>query len=56
MEPIAPYEQRGLLRKRGFTDGAILRGEELWIYYGASDTVTCLAKIELGAVWEHLGV
>jgi predicted GH43/DUF377 family glycosyl hydrolase len=56
MEPIAPYERKGFFGNVVFTDGVLLRGEELWIYYGASDSVTCLAKMDLSTIWKHLGV
>ncbi len=45
MQPIAPYERKGFFGNVVFTDGVIRRGEELMIYYGASDSMTCLALI-----------
>jgi predicted GH43/DUF377 family glycosyl hydrolase len=41
--PEADYEQRGLAPNVVFTCGAITRGDELWMYYGAADTVIGLA-------------
>ena len=31
-----------------FTCGALLRGDELWMYYGAADTVVGLATARIG--------
>ncbi len=56
MAPILAYEQKGFFGNVVFTDGTLLRGDELWIYYGASDTVMCLGKVGLKNVWKHLGV
>jgi predicted GH43/DUF377 family glycosyl hydrolase len=54
MEPIAPYEKKGFFGNVVFTDGVILRDDELWIYYGASDSTTCLAKVSLKTVTNNL--
>lgn len=40
---MAPYEQMGLVPNTVFPTGALLRGDELWMYYGAGDTSICLA-------------
>jgi predicted GH43/DUF377 family glycosyl hydrolase len=56
MEPLAPYEKKGFFGNVVFTDGVILRGNDLWIYYGASDALTCLAKLPLKKIWRHLKV
>lgn len=47
LEPEASYECEGFFDDVVFTDGAVLEGETLRIYYGASDEVTCLAELEL---------
>ena len=41
--PETDYEQRGLVPNVVYTCGAVARGDELWMYYGASDTVIGLA-------------
>jgi predicted GH43/DUF377 family glycosyl hydrolase len=41
--PEADYEQRGLLPGVVYTCGTITRGDDLWMYYGAADTVIGLA-------------
>ena len=45
--PEAPFEMHGLLPNVVFTCGAILRGDEVWMYYGGADTVTGLATAKL---------
>jgi beta-1,4-mannooligosaccharide/beta-1,4-mannosyl-N-acetylglucosamine phosphorylase len=46
--PETDYEQHGLVPDVVFTCGALLRGEELWMYYGAADTVVGLATAKVG--------
>ncbi len=41
--PQTDYEQRGLVPGVVYTCGALLRGDEVWMYYGAADTVIGLA-------------
>jgi len=41
--PETVYEQRGLVPNVVYTCGALLRGDEVWMYYGAADTVIGLA-------------
>ncbi len=43
----APYEQSGLVPNVVFPSGLLLRGDELWMYYGAADTYVCLATAKL---------
>lgn len=43
----APYELSGLTPNVVFPTGLLLRGDELWMYYGAADTCTCLATVKL---------
>ena len=43
----APYELTGLTPNVIFPTGLLLRGDELWMYYGAADTCTCLATAKL---------
>ena len=39
----APYEVSGFMPNVVFPTGTVLRGDELWMYYGAADTCVCLA-------------
>ena len=43
----APYEVSGLVANVVFPTGLLLRGDELWLYYGAADCSTCLAIAKL---------
>ena len=45
--PEAPFEMHGLLPNVVFTCGAIVRGDEVWMYYGAADTCVGLATAKL---------
>ncbi len=41
--PETPYEQTGLMPMVVFACGALVRGDEIWLYYGAADTCVGLA-------------
>ncbi len=41
--PEADFEQTGLMPGVIFTCGALVRGDEIWMYYGAADTCVGLA-------------
>lgn len=47
--PDAPYETNGFFGKVVFTCGAVKRGNELLVYYGAADEHTALATVDLAA-------
>lgn len=44
------YEVSGLVPNVVFPSGLLLRGDELWMYYGAADTSVCLATAKLDVV------
>lgn len=46
----APYELSGLVPNVVFPTGLLVRGDELWLYYGAADTYVCLATAKLADV------
>ncbi len=50
----APYEKAGFLPNVVFPTGLLRRGDELWMYYGAADTCTCLAIAKLEDVLAEL--
>ncbi len=50
----APYELSGLTPNVVFPMGLLLRGNELWMYYGAADSCTCLATAKLDDVLASL--
>ncbi|MBN2582748.1 MAG: glycosidase [Planctomycetes bacterium] len=46
-QAAAPYELEGMTPNVVFPTGLLLRGDELWMYYGAADTHVCLATAKL---------
>lgn len=44
----APYEVSGIVPNVVFPTGALLRGDELWMYYGAADRCIGLATARIG--------
>ena len=46
--PEEPYELSGHVSNVVFPSGALLQGDTLTIYYGATDTTTCSAHVHLG--------
>lgn len=53
MEPIAPYEKEGFFGNVVFSNGQIVRDDEVTVYYGAADTTVCGATL---SVAEILGI
>ncbi len=55
--PEESYEQNGLVPGVVFTCGAICRGDEVWMYYGAADTAIGLATAKMSDllkfVWDY---
>ena len=47
MEPNAPYEKTGFFGNVVFTNGHLVNGDEITMYYGASDEVICGAKLSI---------
>jgi predicted GH43/DUF377 family glycosyl hydrolase len=54
MEPIAPYEKVGFFGNVVFTNGHVVDGDELTVYYGASDSVICAAHFSIRAILSTL--
>jgi predicted GH43/DUF377 family glycosyl hydrolase len=50
--PMEPYEMSGDVPNVVFANGAVVRGEDLWLYYGAADTAVCVANAPLDALVE----
>jgi len=47
LEPTMPYEKEGFIPNVVYTCGALIRNEELWIYYGSADRVIGRAMLPL---------
>jgi predicted GH43/DUF377 family glycosyl hydrolase len=56
LEPTADYECEGFFGNVVFSCGLLFENEKLNIYYGASDTVVCLAEVSLEAVFKNLNL
>jgi predicted GH43/DUF377 family glycosyl hydrolase len=54
MEPLAPYEQEGFFGEVIFTNGHLVDGDRLTIYYGAADNVICGAHLSLSSILASL--
>jgi len=54
MEPIADYEETGFFGNVVFTNGQLLNGDKLTIYYGASDEVICMAEFSVSEILNSL--
>ncbi len=54
MEPIEPYEQTGFFGNVVFTNGHYVEGDDIFIYYGASDEVICGAKLSISEILSSL--
>jgi predicted GH43/DUF377 family glycosyl hydrolase len=47
VEPNAPYEQTGFFGNVVFTNGHLVDGDTITMYYGASDEVICMAELSI---------
>lgn len=56
MEPIAEYERVGFFGNVVFTNGHLVDGDTVTIYYGASDSVICGARFSISEILKSLGV
>lgn len=54
MEPIAPYEQTGFFGNVVFTNGHLVNGDKVTVYYGASDEVICSAEFSIEEILQSL--
>jgi predicted GH43/DUF377 family glycosyl hydrolase len=54
MEPLTPYEQTGFFGQVVFTNGHVIDGDRLTIYYGASDSVICGARFSIRRILDSL--
>ncbi|MCF8366985.1 MAG: glycoside hydrolase family 130 protein [Bacteroidales bacterium] len=56
MEPIAEYEQSGFFGNVVFTNGHIVHGDTIQMYYGASDEFVCKAEFSIKEILSKLDI
>lgn len=54
MEPQASYEREGFFGEVIFTNGHLVDGDQLTIYYGAADSVICAARFSIQSILASL--
>jgi len=54
MEPLMKYEKEGFFNDVVFTNGMVVDGDEITIYYGAADLVICGATLSVEEVLRSL--
>jgi predicted GH43/DUF377 family glycosyl hydrolase len=54
MEPIQNYEQTGFFGNVIFTNGHYVKGDNIFLYYGASDEVICGASLSVSEILSTL--
>ncbi len=54
MEPTAKYEKEGFFGNVVFSNGQIVRGDEVTVYYGAADTAVCAATLSISQILDVL--
>jgi predicted GH43/DUF377 family glycosyl hydrolase len=54
MVPTADYELTGFFGQVVFTNGHVVNGDELTIYYGAADEFVCAAKFSIDEILTSL--
>ena len=55
-EPEADYEKNGIVSNVVFPCGAVVRGDVVFMYYGAGDMHTAVATVSLQTILSYLGV
>lgn len=54
MEPTTDYEREGFFGQVIFTNGHVVDGDCVTLYYGAADSVICAAQLSLSSILAHL--
>ncbi len=54
MEPEASYENKGFCGQCVFTNGQIIDGDNVTVYYGAADLVVCGATLSISEILDSL--
>jgi predicted GH43/DUF377 family glycosyl hydrolase len=55
MEPLTSYETEGFFGQVIFTNGHIVEGDRVTLYYGAADSVICAARMSIADILATLG-
>ncbi len=50
MEPLSRYETEGFFGQVIFTNGHIVEGDRVTLYYGAADSVICAARVSIADI------
>lgn len=50
MEPLTQYETEGFFGQVIFTNGHIVEGDHVTLYYGAADSVICAARMSIAGI------
>ncbi len=53
-EPIADYERTGFFGNVVFTNGQVVDGDQITVYYGASDEVICGATLSIREILKNI--
>ena len=56
MEPTTPYELEGFFGKVIFTNGHVVDGDQITMYYGAADSVICAANLSISNILATLAL
>jgi predicted GH43/DUF377 family glycosyl hydrolase len=54
MEPSARYEREGFFGQVIFTNGHLVDGDHLTVYYGAADSAICAARFSIRSILQSL--
>lgn len=56
LEPETPEERIGQTPNVVFPCGAVVMGDDLYIYYGGADSVVCMASMPMAVLFKRLGL
>jgi predicted GH43/DUF377 family glycosyl hydrolase len=56
LQPVTKYEREGLVPNVTFPSAAVIVREDLYVYYGAADTVIGMATCKLNTLLEYLNM
>ena len=54
LQPVTTYERNGLVPNVTFPEGAVVVGEDIYVYYGCADTVIGLATCKSKGILDYL--